>query len=609
MPNLNEVWKYDADNLVWNVSASVSGDVFAAGSWDSNIHLLDRKGTPVWKYKTGDFVASVAVSSDGEIVVGGSYDKHLYALGRAGKLIFKFKADSYVRGAGVSPSGNRIVAATWSGAVFGLDRKGQQQWKADVGANPLSVAVAGEGGQTVVGCADSTIRLLDGSGKEAWKFETGSAVLSVAASARGEFFAAGSTDTHIYLLDGMGKLLWKYRTGGVVRGVALSESGEYVLATSHDRYLYFFERSGKLLWISKVAPEVWTLGSSGMCDSIVLGCRDNSVRMLENNDIVKVQIEAARYAIQRAEEEGADAGEAQRLLRQSEDSSGAGNVQEALASAGKAKASAESVLGARLAGLITAKLAEFDRMAAELKEKGKSASRVEWASQRAKKLMEAKRLKKALESARRSEAYLKGLPAEEPKPLIPEEVSVAPEPAASAADDELRPAAELEYNNAMAEVAELEKSGADVSEAVALLEKASGAIGRKDYFVAAEFISSASKQAQSINKRRTEAAAKIAVSESAVAEAKGAGVDTGSLENTLKMAHDAMEAGEFDLAMDYAGQALGRMKEAREKAAPPGGAKAPAPAPRTEGAPKCPNCGKKVKAQWKSCPFCRTRLK
>ena len=608
MPNLNEAWKYDTDNLVWNVSASSTGDVFVAGSWDTNIHMIDRKGNPLWKYKTGDFVASVAVSADAETVVGGSYDKHLYALGRSGKLIFKFKADSYVRGAGVSPSGSRIAAATWSGAVYGFDRRGQQQWKADLGANPLSLAVAGDGGQTVVGCADSTIRLLDGSGKEVWKFETGSAVLTVAASARGGFFAAGSTDTHIYLLDGSGKLLWKYRTGGVVRGVALSESGEYVLATSHDRYLYFFERSGKLLWISKVTPEVWTVGSSGMCDTILLGCRDNSVRLLENIEIVKVQMEAARSAIQRAEEEGADAGDAKRTLTQAESSSGAGNIQDSLSLAGKAKANAESALDARLTELINAKLAEFDRMASELREKHKSASRVEWATQRAKKLMDARRLKKALESARRSEAYLKGLPAEEPKPIIPEEVVAAPAPE-EAADDELRPAAEMEYNRTMAEVAELEKSGADVSEAAALLEKASGAIGRKDYFVAAEFISSAGKLAESIKKRRGDAAAKISEAEAAMAGAKGAGADVGPLENTMKMAHDAMEAGEFDLSVDYAGQALGLAKEQREKVATPAAAKAPAAAPKAEGAPKCPNCGKKVKAQWKSCPFCRTRLK
>ena len=42
MPNLNEAWKYDTENLVWNVSASSAGDLVAAGSWDSHIHLVDR---------------------------------------------------------------------------------------------------------------------------------------------------------------------------------------------------------------------------------------------------------------------------------------------------------------------------------------------------------------------------------------------------------------------------------------------------------------------------------------------------------------------------------------------------------------------------------------
>ena len=608
MPNLNEAWKYETENLVWNVSASSAGDLIAAGSWDAHIHAIDRKGNALWKHKTGDFVASVAVSADGETIVAGSYDKQLYALNRAGKPIFKFKSDSYVRGAAVSPSGDRIAAATWAGAVFGLDRRGQQQWKSELGANPLSIAVSAENGLTMVGCADSTIRMLDGAGKELWKFETGSAVLSVSAAAKANLFAAGSTDTHIYMLDAAGKLLWKYRTGGVVRGVALSDSGEYVLATSHDRYLYFFERTGKLLWISKVTPEVWTVGASGMCDSIVLGCRDNSVRLIENLEVVKVQLSAAREAISRAEEEGADARGAAGTMKQAESASGSGNIQEALRLAEGARSTAESVMNARLSELIGAKLSEFERMVAELKENRKSPARVEWAMQRAKKLMDAGRLRKALESARKSEAYLKGLPAEEPKPLLPETEQAAPSPQQPAApDDELRPAAEMGLSNTTAEVAELEKSGADVSEARALLEKAAGAMARKDYFVAAEFISTAGKQAEVIKKRRGEAQSRIAESESAIAEARAAGADVTAISTILKMGQDSLEAGEFELATDYAGQAQAQAREELQKAGPQAAKGAALPKP--EGAPKCPSCGKKVKAQWKSCPFCRTRLK
>ena len=141
-----------------------------------------------------------------------------------------------------------------------------------------------------------------------------------------------------------------------------------------------------------------------------------------------------------------------------------------------------------------------------------------------------------------------------------------------------------------------------------MLEKAAGAMGRKDYFVAAEFISTASKQALAIKKRRGDAQARIAESESAVAEAKGAGVDVTAMATTLKMGQDALEAGEFELATDYAGQAQAQARSELQKAAP-AAAKGAGAAPKPEGAPKCPSCGKKVKAQWKSCPFCRTRLK
>jgi hypothetical protein len=133
-------------------------------------------------------------------------------------------------------------------------------------------------------------------------------------------------------------------------------------------------------------------------------------------------------------------------------------------------------------------------------------------------------------------------------------------------------------------------------------------MARKDYFVAAEFISTAGKQAEVIKKRRGEAQSRIAESESAIAEARAAGADVTAISTILKMGQDSLEAGEFELATDYAGQAQAQAMAELQKLAPPAGAKGTA-APKPEGAPKCPSCGKKVKAQWKSCPFCRTRLK
>jgi WD40 repeat protein len=126
MPNLSEAWKYETENFIWNINVSSAGELVAAGSWDTHIHLIDKKGASLWKYKTGDYVAGVGVSRDGEVVVGASYDKHLYGLNKAGKLLFKFKADAYVRGAAISATGEKIAAATWSGTVHMLDKKGEQ---------------------------------------------------------------------------------------------------------------------------------------------------------------------------------------------------------------------------------------------------------------------------------------------------------------------------------------------------------------------------------------------------------------------------------------------------------------------------------------------------
>jgi hypothetical protein len=194
-----------------------------------------------------------------------------------------------------------------------------------------------------------------------------------------------------------------------------------------------------------------------------------------------------------------------------------------------------------------------------------------------------------------------------------EEAAAGPAPAQAAAEeDDIRPTVEKEFNDTMAEITALEKSGADVADAVALLEKANGAMGRKDYFVAAEFISTASKQAQGIAKRRKEAADRISDAKAAVGDAQSAGAETAEVSTTLKMATDALDAGEYELAVDYAGQAIAQAREQKEKKlAVPSTAKAetPAQAGKADTTPKCPSCGKKVKAQWKSCPFCRTRLK
>jgi len=611
MPNLNEAWKYETENFIWNINVSSSGELVAVGSWDAHIHLLDRKGTSLWKYKTGDYVASVGISRDGDVIIGASYDKFLYGLNRTGKLLFKFKADAYVRGAAISASGERIAAATWNGTVHMLDKKGEQLWKVDIGTNPLSIAVAFDGG-VIVGCSDKSVRFLDAAGKEAWKFDTGSAVLSVAAAPRAGIMAAGSTDTHIYLMDQNGKLLWKYRTGGVVRGVSLSENGEYLVATSHDRYLYFFEKSGKLLWISKIAPEIWTLSTSGMCDAIAIGCRDRSVRLLENKEMVKLQLESARAVISAAEEEGADVSEPYKLLKKAETASESEKMEEALMLAGRAKTSADGILEEKLRDELNKKLAAFEKKIGEIKEARKSPARVEWAMQRARKLLEAGKLKKALESARKSDAVLEGMPAEEtPKPKKPVKPPVEPETPAKPAEDKRKAQLEADLNNATAEISEIERAGADAGEAEALLEKASGAIGRGDYDVASEFIQSARKQAQSVIKHKTDASNRISEAEAAVIDAGKAGADISELSTNLKMAKDSMEAGEFELASDYANQVSTAAKDAKEKAeAAMAPGKEPAKAPAGgDSAPKCPNCGKKVKPQWKSCPFCRTRLK
>jgi hypothetical protein len=128
--------------------------------------------------------------------------------------------------------------------------------------------------------------------------------------------------------------------------------------------------------------------------------------------------------------------------------------------------------------------------------------------------------------------------------------------------------------------------------------------------MASEFITTAVKEARSIAKRREEASKRLSEARSALEEAQSAGADVSGAANSIKLATEALQSGEYDVAIDYTSQAVKQAQEEKEKKLSSAAPKAAAPAGgKAEGAPKCPSCGKKVKAQWKSCPFCRTRLK
>ena len=116
-----------------------------------------------------------------------------------------------------------------------------------------------------------------------WEYETGDWVHSVAISSDGKYVVAGSKDWNVYFFDKNGNLLWKYKTGGDVESVAITPDGNYVVAGSDDYYVYFFDKNGNLLWKYETGWDVGSVEISSDGNYIVAGSNDDYVYFFDKN--------------------------------------------------------------------------------------------------------------------------------------------------------------------------------------------------------------------------------------------------------------------------------------------------------------------------------------
>ncbi len=323
---LAEVWRQEAEDLLWSSAISADGGKVAFGSWEKRAYCFDRQGGPLLGHE-GAGAVHVALSQDGSELVVGSYDKSVRLFDIDGKVRWSATFDNFVRDLAQTDAG--VVVAEWQGPTHLIGPDGASRWRQKVGTAPLSLAASASGGLIVVGLQEGKAVALGADGAPRWEHTCGGGVTRVAVSADGSMVALGSTDTVVTVVDGAsGTIHWRYKTGTSIRGLGLSAGGEYLLVASHEDYLYLFTRDGTLRWVTRIGSEVWSLAVSALADLIAIGTRDNRGYLFELKEVVLEQFDRLAVEVAALKEGGASVKPLEELLEKARSASTAGDREE-----------------------------------------------------------------------------------------------------------------------------------------------------------------------------------------------------------------------------------------------------------------------------------------
>lgn len=216
-----------------------------------------------------------------------------------------------------------------------------------------------------------------------------------------------------------------------------------------------------------------------------------------------------------------------------------------------------------------------------------------------------------------------------PRVTAPVTPAAAPAAAKAPAPAVAPPAAatepKLSIDKAEALIAQLAQLGADVSGLETMLMRAKSARDGGSPVVALQFAKDALNQGEDLMREYETAKKNFGLAERLLAVAKTRSLDTADAEFHLRQARNAMAGGAFGRVADTSVLVMTILKEldptlemeaAAPKPAPaaPALTAGPAPtppaavlAPAAEMVP-CPSCSRTVKASWKSCPFCGSKI-
>jgi len=234
-----KVWEFQARNEIRDIAMTKSGELVAAGTADGSIILIGKDGKPIWQKETGSPITKLKMSLDGGYIAVTTLDNKVHLYDRAGNALWKMGLKQSINGLSINSTGSSVVMGSDNMNTYTLDRTGKVLWGAKM---------------------------------------TG-AVRDVAISSNGNYIVAGSDDHSVYLLDIGGRLVWNYRTEGPIICVAISDNGDYLMASSVDKRIYFFDRSGAIVWNPRNTDTAHAMDLSISARNMVIGM-GNEVHML-----------------------------------------------------------------------------------------------------------------------------------------------------------------------------------------------------------------------------------------------------------------------------------------------------------------------------------------
>jgi outer membrane protein assembly factor BamB/tRNA A-37 threonylcarbamoyl transferase component Bud32 len=283
------IWRYETENEV-RATPQVSHDTVFIGSYDNNLHAIDRKtGALRWKFPTeGGICVTPAIWKD--TVIFGSQDFNVYSLlmdtgtenwryrtwNRVhssprlyGDRLYIGSDDMYIHA--IDPRNGVMIwrhptyREIWSSAayedgivflgssdssVYAVDAlTGDQRWRARAQAEVISSPAVIDG-YVYFGSMDFMIYAVDmKSGWQAWRTPTEGHVISSPLVVDDQLYV-GSTDNNLYCLDRQtGRVNWKFSTGGQVNSSPTFDADTSALYFgSNDHNVYSLDLQGNLRW-------------------------------------------------------------------------------------------------------------------------------------------------------------------------------------------------------------------------------------------------------------------------------------------------------------------------------------------------------------------------
>ena len=352
-----KVWEFQARNEIRDVCISKSGELVVAGISDGNLLLLDHAGKTIWQKDVGAPIIKVKMSQDGEYIALTTADSKVHLYDRGGNPLWRMQLKQPIPGLSMNSTGSSIVIGSDNMNTYVYDRSGKLLWGAKMNGQVTDVAISLNGNYVVAGSQDHTIYFLDIGGRLVWSYRTEGPIQSVAISDNGDYLIASSLDKRLYFFDRSGSLIWNPRNtesavamdmsisarnmalaignevqiltreGSLlhrwqgkerVHDVAMSANGEFTAAVSADDNVYFFDQTGEEIWHHKCSGGLLCVAMTPAGEQVVAGGRDRTVTCFDNSQFFQHCMSQAAKTLVAVREFGANALEAEVLMQRAD---------------------------------------------------------------------------------------------------------------------------------------------------------------------------------------------------------------------------------------------------------------------------------------------------